>query len=235
MTARRPLAPRSLALAALVLTLAVAAVPGTAGAANECNGIPRCLPVEGPWVSVPAYGESVFALSCPGGKGIVGGTDGLASSTDIRVSFDGILGSPVAFGRTTHTAALFRAVSAHHKAGSFKPFIGCIPSPSAVRNTTAVQPASVGAPLDLHFKVVPLNPGFQHLITLSCPAGEALVDSWNATAFTSIKPPVPAIASAIRVQTRIVGSRVQMAVTASEALPPGAGAEVQLGVRCAAG
>ncbi len=226
---------RGLVLAGLVLALSLAALPGTAGAANECSGIPRCLPVEGPWVTVPAYGETVFALSCPGGKGIVGGTDGLASSTDIRVSFDGILGSPVAFGRTTHTAALFRAVSAHHKAGSFKPFIGCIPSPSAVRNTTAVQPTSVGPPLDLHFKVVPLNPGFQHVITLTCPAGETLVDSWNSTAFSTVKPPPPAIASAIRVQTRIVGSRVQMAVTASEALPSTAGAEVQLGVRCAAG
>jgi len=32
-----------------------------AAAANECNGIPRCIPIEGPWVSVPPNGEVVFA------------------------------------------------------------------------------------------------------------------------------------------------------------------------------
>jgi hypothetical protein len=213
--------------------LAVAALPGPAGAANECNGIPRCLPVEGPWVAVPATGEVVFALSCPQRKGIVAGTDALASSTDIRASFDGILGSPIAFGRTTNSAVLFRAVSAHHKAGAFKPFIGCIPTPSAVRNTTAAKPTPLGAPLDLRFSTLRVNPGFQRVVTLACPAGESLVDSWSSTAFSTTKPPAPGLAGAIRVQTHIVDGRAQMAISASEALPAGAGAEVQLGVRCA--
>ena len=169
-------------LVAVVAGLALAAVPGNslaAPAANECNGIPRCIPVEGPWVSVPANGEIVFALACPEGKGIVAGTDGQGSSLDIRATFDGILGSPVAFGRTTHTSALFRAVSAHHKPGSFKPFIGCIPSPSAVRNTIAAKVTPVGPPLDLVFKTVPLNAGAQKTLTLQCPSGETLVDTWN--------------------------------------------------------
>ena len=90
--------------AALVVALAavaVAAAPGHAGAANECNGIPRCIPVAGPWVAVPAVGEVDFVLGCPLGRGIVAGTDALGSSTDIRATFDGILGSPIAFGRTT--------------------------------------------------------------------------------------------------------------------------------------
>ena len=80
----------------------------------------------------PRNGEIVFALDCPEGKGIVAGIDGAgrARSTSARAS-TAFSARPVAFGRTTHTSALFRAVSAHHKAGSFKPFIGCIPSPSA--------------------------------------------------------------------------------------------------------
>ena len=121
-------------LVALVAGLALAAVPGNsvaAPAANECNGIPRCIPIAGPWVAVPAHGEALFSLSCPGG-GVVAGTDGLGSTLDVRGYFDGILGSPVAFGRTTHNQALFRAVSAHHRPGYFKPFIGCIPAPSSV-------------------------------------------------------------------------------------------------------
>jgi hypothetical protein len=228
------LSRRGVVLAALVALLAVAALPGLARAANECNGIPRCLPVEGPWVAVPASGEVVYGLSCPQRKGIIAGTDALATSTDIRASFDGILGSPVAFGRTTNTAVLFRAVSARHKAGAFKPFIGCIPTPSAVRNTTAAKATPVGPPLDLRFASLQIKPGFQRDVVLSCPAGETLVDSWNATAFSTVKPPAPGLASAIRVQSHLVGSRVRVSITASEALPAGAGAQVQLGVRCAA-
>jgi hypothetical protein len=222
------------AFAAVVAALAVAAVPGGAGAANECAGIPRCIPVEGPWVSVPASGEVKFVLSCPQGKGVVAGTDGQASSIDIRATFDGILASPVSFGRTTHTAALFRALSAHHRPGAFKPFIGCIPAPSAVRNTIAAQVSPVGPPLDYVGRIIKLNPGFQRIVTLACPLGESLVDSWSATAFTTPKPPPPAVASAIAVTSKVVGGRVQLAITASEALPSGVRAEVQIGVRCAA-
>jgi hypothetical protein len=224
-----------IALLGLVTLLAVAAVPGTASAANECNGIPRCLPVEGPWVSVPAHGEVVFALSCPQGKGVVAGTDGQATSIDIRATFDGILGAPVAFGRTTHTAALFRAVSAHHRAGAFKPFLGCIPSPSSVRNTIAAKVTPVGPPLDLVFRMVPLNAGAQKTVLLGCPSGETLVDSWNATAFSGPAPPPPGVASAIRVRSTQVGAQVRVALSASEALPATARALVQVGVRCATG
>jgi len=221
------------AMVVLVASLAAAALPGTSSAANECNGIPRCVPIEGPWVSVPRDGEVVFALQCPHKQGIVGGTDADASSIDIRVSFDGIPGSPVAFGRTTHTQALFRAVSAHHAGGAFKPAIGCIPAPSSVRNTIAAKPTPSGPPLDLKFTNVPLTPGAQKTVTISCPQGESLVDAWSATAFDSATPPAPGLASAIRVQTHQVGAKVLLAVSASEALPASAHAQVQVGVRCA--
>ena len=224
---------RGVVAAAFVLLLAVAALPGPAGAANECNGIPRCLPVEGPWVAVPANGEVVYGLACPQRKGIIAGTDALATSIDVRASFDGILGSPVAFGRTTNTAALFRAVSAHHRAGAFKPFIGCVPR---LRLSVTRPPrAPPGRPSARSaVRVLPVKPGFQRVVMLSCPAGETLVDSWNATAFTTAKPPAPGLAGAIRVQSHPVGARVQMSISVSEALRPGADAQVQLGVRCAA-
>jgi hypothetical protein len=219
---------------AAVAALAVVALPGTAAAAGECNGIPRCITVEGPWVAVPARGEVWWALECPnGGRGLVAGTDARASSLDIRASFDGILGSPVSFGRTTNTEALFRGVSAHHRVGSFKPFIGCIPSPNSLHTTTAAQVTPTGPPFDLRMKVVPLDAGFQKTVTLSCPGSETLVDSWSATAFTTPAPPRASLASAVRVKTTIVGERAQLAISASEALPRGSGAEVQIGVRCA--
>lgn len=226
---------RAVVLAALLGALAAAAVPGGAGAANECAGLPRCIPVEGPWVAVPATGEAKFMLQCPQGRGVIAGTDALASTQDVRATFDAILGSPVSFGRSTSTSALFRAVSAHHRAGLFKPFIGCIPAPTSVRNTIATKAMPLGAPLDLRAVTLKLTPGLQRTVTVACPSGESLVDSWNATAFLNASPPSPALASAVTVKSRIVRDRVRLTIFASEALPLGAQAELQIGVRCATG
>jgi hypothetical protein len=222
-----------IALAALVAVLAVAALPAGSVAADECNGIQRCIPVEGPWVAVPSTGEAIFMLECPQGSGTIAGTDGLASSQDIHATFDGLLGSPVAFGRTTNSTALFRAVSAHHRPGAFKPFAGCIPSPQSVHNTLAAKATPVGPPLDLRAKLFKLVPGGQRTVSVACGKGEVLVDSWSARAFTTANPPSPGLATAIGLQSRIVGRRAVLAITTSEALPASAGAEVQLGVRCA--
>jgi hypothetical protein len=220
-------------LAAFVAALAVAAIPGTGFAANECSGIPKCIPVEGPWVQVPASGEVEYELACPGGKGVVAGTDGEGSSTDIRASFDAILGAPVAYGRTTHSAVLFRAVSAHHKAGWFKPFIGCIPLPSSVRNTVASKASPLGAPLDYVAKTIAIRPGFQGTVTLTCPVGDSLVDSWTATASSLTTPPRAAFANAILVQSKLGARQAKLLVSVNETLPRGLGAEVQVGFRCA--
>ena len=80
-----------------------------------------------------------------------------------------------------------------------------------------------------------LTPGFQRTITVACPNGEALVDTWNATAFTGQNPPSPALASAVRVISRIVKGNAQLTIFASEALPRAAQAVLQVGVRCATG
>ncbi len=227
--------PSSLRLlfVAVVAALAFAAVPSTGFAANECNGIQKCIPVEGPWVAVPASGEVDFELGCPGGKGVVAGTDAEGSSTDIRASFDAILGSPIAYGRSTHSAVMFRAVSAHHKAGWFKPFIGCIPLPSSVRNTVATQASPLGAPLDYVARTISLRPGFQGTVTLTCPNGESLVDSWSAAASSLTSPPATDFTKAILVQTKLGAHQAKLAVSVSETLPRGLGAQVQVGVRCA--
>ena len=226
---------RALVFGALVAALAAAAVTGGATAAGECNGIPRCIPVEGPWVAVPANGEAKFLLQCPQGRGIIAGTDAQASSQDVRATFDAILGAPVAFGRSTNSSVLFRAVSAHHRAGLFKPFIGCIPAPTAVRNTIATKASPLGAPLDLRAVTLTLTPGFQRTVTLGCPNGEALVDTWSATAFGAATPPSPALATAVTVKSKIVKGQARLTIFASEALPRAAQAQLQIGVRCASG
>src|SRR5205807_2411182 len=106
---------------------------------------------------------------------------------------------------------------------------------SAVRNTIAAKVTPVGPPLDLVFRTIPVNPGAQKVVTLSCPSGETLVDTWNATAFASTAPQPPGFASAIHVQARQVGTKIRVALSASEALPATVQAQVQVGLRCANG
>src|SRR5207248_7535632 len=110
---------------ALVLAVAAAALfaSGASAATVECAGIPTCIDVPGPWVAVPASGEAKFLLDCPQRRGVVGGVDALASSRHIHVTFEGLLGGPVAPGRTTTRYAFFRAVSGNHREGLFEPRI----------------------------------------------------------------------------------------------------------------
>jgi hypothetical protein len=206
--------------------------PG-ARAAGECSGLPQCISVAGPWVVVPARGTVEFLLGCPGGKGIVGGTDARVSATAISVSFDAILGSPVSPGRTTDGEVLFRAVADDHRAGEFQPYLGCVPTAGSVRNTTGVLP--VGPALDLHATSITAAPGGAHRGAVGCSQGEQLVDSWTATAFATAAPTAPALAAAIAVRSGIRDGVAAASVVARRGLPAAAHALVQLGVRCTGG
>lgn len=212
------------ALASAVLLLGANAPAATV----ECAGLPTCIDVPGPWVAVPAQGEAKFLLDCPQRRGVVAGVDAQASSRDVRVTFDGLLGGPVAPGRTTTRYAFFRAVSTHHREGLFQPRIGCIPSSTGGPQTTAYLITPAGVPLDLAAATMLVQPGTVKHSTIGCANGEQLVDSWNATAFASPVPPV--YADAIHVARTARKGVVSVTITANEALPRAA--FVQIGVRC---
>lgn len=224
---------RVLLAACLAGALVWAALPATARAANECNGIPKCVAVPGPWVAVPATGEADYLLECPGGKGLVGGTDANVSSQHIYVTFDALPASPIGQGKSTNFEVLFRAESGNHRFGYFQPFLGCIPTQSSARDTTGVVP--LGPPLDLHASTAPIKPGAVGKTSVACPSGESLASTWTATAFQTQQPPTGDLAAAITVKAASAGVRASASVEASEALPPGSGALVQLGVKCAPG
>jgi hypothetical protein len=232
--------------AALAASAAVAVVAHAQTApTNECNGIRECQRAQGPWVFVPAKGTATYLLDCPRRRGIVAGTDALASSTKVLVSFDAQLGAPVAPGRTTTRYALFHAITTNGRPGLFQPRLGCIPiNPSGAatisyrpsartspRFTTAVR-ATPGAPPLLAATSLRLRPGTVRTATVGCVPGQNLVDSWTAIAFRAEKMPNAALANAIRVTRTVKGKKVSVAIAVSEALPPGSGAEVQLGVKC---
>ena len=216
---------------ALVLAVAAAALlaSGASAATVECAGIPTCIDVPGPWVAVPASGEAKFLLDCPQRRGVVGGVDALASSRHIHVTFEGLLGGPVAPGRTTTRYAFFRAVSGNHREGLFEPRIGCIPSSAGGPQTTAYVVSPAGLATDLAATLMLINPGRVKRATIGCANGEHLVESWNATAFSTPVP--PRYADAVEVERTVHNGQVAVKITASDALPRAA--LVQIGVRCA--
>jgi hypothetical protein len=218
----------------LVFVLAAAYLPGlgsSAAATRECNGIRNCLRAQGPWVIVPAREAASYLLECPRRRGVVGGLDAVASSSDVRLSFDGQLGAPVAPGMTTTRYAFFRGISAAHRRGAFQPRVGCIPTDSSARSTTSVH-AVPGPPLLLAATSVRVRPGSVRKATIACIPGQRLVDSWHAVAFRTRQAPDVGLADAVHVRRTSGGRQVTVTISTSEALPPQARAEVQLGVMC---
>jgi hypothetical protein len=221
--------------AVAVAALAAVAFSAPAGATTECRGIKDCLDVVGPWVVVPAHTQADYLLPCPHLRGVVGGLDSLATTQDVRVSFDGLLGGPVGPGTTTTRYAFFRAVTASGRAGAFQPRLGCIPVSSGGRVTTSAFVGPTGGALDYIAVLVPARPGTVISKSVTCNKGEQLVDSWNTTAFDATRPPDLGLATAIRAQRTAHhdSGSASVTVTTSETLPAGSHGEVQLGVICA--
>lgn len=223
------------ALVALIVALAGAAALAPAGSAtNECHGIQACIPVAGPWVIVPARGNAVYLLSCPGGRSVVGGLDAQVTSREVRVGFEGRLGAPVQPGATTTRYALFRAVSVSSRVQAFQPRLGCVPlQGGGGRSTVSAFVSPPGASLEYRSRITVLAPGSVAFAKVSCIAKERIVGSWHALAFRTKKPPVLDDASRVRMTTTVVGKKVVVTASASDGLSIDAHAIVQAGAECA--
>jgi len=232
-----------------------AAPPVSPPTSHECSGVPNCVSVPGPWVIVHAYGITDYVLTCPQQGSFAGGVDSLATSRDVRVTFEGLMGSPVAAGRTTGSAILFEAMSATHKVGAFRPSIGCVPvsakSPQTVSfsrgsgaDVTPIRvilaaptatPAIVtpaGPPVTFAVRTLALRPGRVETRTLGCGPDQGLVDGWYATAFGGSTPPDLSLAEQIHVQLTPRHDTVSVAVATGETLTVDSKPQIQLGVRC---
>jgi hypothetical protein len=222
-------------LLAFVAALAVAAAFAPAGSAtDECHGIPSCIRVPGPWVIVPARGTAEYLLTCPAGRSVVGGLDAQATSRDVRVSFDGRLGAPVQPGQTTTRYAFCRAVSVSGKKQAFQPLLGCIPTQGGGgRSTVSARVVPVGRPLEYRSRIVVVGPGDVKFGRVACQKTETLVGAWHAVAFRTKQPPNLANVGLVRAHRAIVGKKVVVTASSTDALSPDAHAIVQVGAECA--
>ncbi len=218
---------------ALVAAFAVAAATASqAGAQNECQGIQQCIPVGGPWVYVHGSAETDFLVSC-GSKGVVGGLDALATSTAVRVSFDGRLGAPVAPGTTTTRSVLFRGRLSGASRGAFQPWVGCIPASGGGGRSTVSARVAPGPSLDRVARIVIVSPGEVKTASIGCPSGEKLIGGWHAIAFRTKNAPTLADADRVRVHHALAGGKVVATVASTDALSIDAHAVVQIGAECA--
>lgn len=225
---------RALAVAFVAATAVVAATAAPAGATNECRGIQQCIRVPGPWVIVPAHGRAQYLLACPKGRSVVGGLDAQATSRAVHVSFEGRLGAPVQPGQTTTRYAFFRAVSTSKRNEAFQPLLGCIPTQGGGgRSTVSARVVPVGRPLEFRARIVAIGPGDVRFARVGCLAGEKLVGAWHAIAFRTREPPSLAYVGLVHAGHQVVGKRVVVTASSTDALSPDAHAIVQGGAECA--
>jgi hypothetical protein len=204
--------------------------------ANPCKGVKNCVTVGGPWVAVPSSGEANFLMECPKRSGTIGGIDALATSADVRVVWEGNVGSPVRPGTTTTFLVYFHAYSARGQNGLFQPYIGCIPTPKVnPRSTLSARIARPGpGGLDHWETLVNVKSGTSQTVTRGCgKKGERLLDAWHSVAFGASVAPNPALANKVHVTVTIAHGAVVASIHTDAGLPAVAQPQVQIGAVCA--
>jgi hypothetical protein len=205
-------------LVALAAALMVLAAP-SARAADECRGLPVCIPVAGPWVVIPPgdagapFPKRSWRMKCPEGS-IVGGVDARLTHRAVDMSFSGLLGSPVNPGVTTREEVVFTGTytGRARRPTGFRPFIGCVPTAGGGRIPTAVKP---GSPTKLRVRTVSFKATAG--ATLSCSRGERLVSSSHAVALHSGREPAITQLAGVRSELVRAGGRLAAHATMSGA------------------
>ena len=225
-----------------MVVVAVVAVHGAwaASLADECRGLPICLPVSGPWVVIPAAtgsrpGRVEYELRCPLDGYIVAGTDVRLADPDIDVFVRGETGSPVSPGVTTAQAVLFvaRYVGGRRAPTTFRPFIGCVPaSGGGGRALTGAAELRPTRPVTLRAVQRNVPPGTRTEVTAACRVRETAVEASHAVGFRTAAPPARDVLASVRATHRLATSRATAAAFAPASLPARARAVVQVIAHC---
>jgi hypothetical protein len=221
-----------LTLVSALVAVCACVAAATGGAAQECHGLQTCIPVHGPWVVAHKNTETQFLLSC-GTHGVVGGLDAVATSSAVRVSFDGRIGAPVQPGVTTTGSAVFRGVVSGKAIGAYQPWLGCVPAGGGGGRSTVSARSKAGPALDPHARTLIVQPGAVKSLAVGCLEGERLVGGWDALAFRTTTAPPLADAGLVRITRVIAGGRVHVTVSATDSLSINDHALVQVGAECA--
>ena len=211
---------------------------------KECLNISNCVPVLGPWVVVPARQEATYLATCKSLRNfVVDGTDARASSTSIRVWFDGRIGGGIGVPPQSILARailLFHAVSNNGEPGSFQPLLGCVTQRPASKRATfsarrvaGVPGTPASPPLDLRANNRVLEFSSGRMFT-ACAPGEKLVGRWSALSVNTTGPPARVYANSVSVDRVPAGNRVRATYQVASVLlaPLAPVATLQVGAMC---
>jgi hypothetical protein len=236
-------------LLAAVLAVLAALTPGaqsTAQAGTECNGLPVCIPVAGPWVKIPAQSGTArrptyYHQSCPPGS-VIGGLDAEVTHRSIELSFGGLLGGPISPGVTTATAAVFAGTETGRIAlpTAFKPLLGCVPGGGGGRGRTMRPPtrsltsaaAERGDPTVRRVKSFRLVSGRTTSASHRCLSDERLVSFAHAIAFHQRRAPTARQLSEVDSRATVQGDRIRVTAHAGS-IVGGLRVRVQVQAVCA--
>lgn len=223
----------------LLVALGAAAflAPGASAGRTECEGLPVCVRVVGPWVQVRTGTEpTYFRISCPQRAPTIGGLDSDLGAGGVDVTFLGGLGGPVAPGTTTGRDAVFVARATRGRTATFRPRLGCIPGAGGGgRSRTAYHPtrklaAVAPRPTVWRSRVVRVaRPG--QTVRVGCTAKERLLSFGSAIAFSQAKAPTAAQLASVRSAARADGLR-RAAATATGRPPTGSRVQLQVQAVC---
>ena len=149
-------------------------------AADECRGLPVCIPVAGPWVVIPATTSpddlpaAVVADEVPGGQHR-GGVDARLTNRAVDMSFSGLLGAPSP-GITTRTRSSSPARTRAMHCG--RPGSG--PSSGAFRRRRRTHPDRRQARVTDKLRVRTVSFRTTATANNSCSRGERLISSARA-------------------------------------------------------
>jgi hypothetical protein len=225
---------------------AVAALTPGAQAGTECNGLPVCIPVAGPWVKIPAQSgtgrmPTYYHQSCPPGS-VIGGLDAEVTHRSIELSFGGNLGGPISPGVTTAGAAVFAGRETGRIAlpTAFKPLLGCIPGGGGSRGRTMRPPtrsltagfAERGDPVIRRVKAVRVRAGRTTTATHRCLSDERLISYAHAVAFHMKRAPTARQLSQVESRATVTGGRIRVTAQAGPVVR-GLPVRVQIQAVCA--
>jgi hypothetical protein len=237
---------RLLGLVVLVAASVLVLGAGSAKAGKECDGLPVCLRVVGPWVAIPPPGPAAqyptveYQVRCPLRGYIVAGLDAEVSDRAIDLGFLGGIGGLVQPGVATTASVVFlgRYTGKAKVPTTFRPLVGCVPTSGGGGRTATVagaqRPLPPGKPTTRRVKTVRLLGFSRMVVSHRCASGERLISASHAIGFHTSTPPEPRLLTAVRTVQRVQGARITIVAGASSLLA-GVRAELQVNAVCAKG
>ena len=225
---------RTVSLVVVSVVLVVAALllarpaPAQILPPHPCQVFSSCTTVAGPWVS-NAYGNgNTWTVQCTDASPLAVGSDIVFKDAVQPAGID--VGGGVGPGGGGLTFELFVPLSSRNSI-NWQPAIGCAPAGASF--SPLGRAAGFRRPVRRLVRSVPVRPGAEVRLKVTCSRGERLVRSGSGVGFFTRRPPSNRVLRAIEHRHRRSGRVARTLVTAPADVGDNERVEVQTTVLCA--